>query len=108
MDDLAAAELGEQRLGGEEAFEDLPAGAVLEHALLPLRPLFAPVQRGIGNYELARHATRLREEPHALLVLEVSVEVAREGALEGAALEGKVERVSANEGCARAALARYA
>src|ERR671932_1239006 len=62
VDDAAPAELPRQPLRAEVALVDLPARAVLEHALLHLdRLVFRPNLR-VDHHELPGHPPRLFEE----------------------------------------------
>src|SRR5581483_1591909 len=92
--DLAAAELAEQPIAGEEPLVDLPARSVLQHSLLPLEARLAAVQRGVEDDELGRDPPRLGEEASPVVLLEVTVEVAREHAVERAVLERQREGVA--------------
>src|SRR6266566_3650868 len=93
----AAAELVGQRVGLEEAFVDLPARTVVEDSFLALDRLDLVVERGVDDDQLARDATRLAEKGLAVVFLEMSVEEARQHALERVVRERKRERVSLEE-----------
>src|SRR5262249_18322129 len=91
--DATVAELGAQLGCVEAALEDLPAGAVPEHPLLPASLRVAGPGPAPEDEQPRCHAPRLREEADPFRLLEVAVEVAREDAVEGAVREGERERV---------------
>ena len=101
MEDAPGPELLGESLGREVALEDIPARAVIQHALLPLLGFHVVAERGIDDDELACDPARLGEEPQAVLVLEMAVEMARENPTEVAVVERQVERVADDEGRVR-------
>ncbi|HSD01334.1 MAG TPA: sigma factor [Gaiellales bacterium] len=82
MQHAAAAQLGGQRLAAEVALVHAVAGAVVQHALLPLLRVDPIVERRVDHDQLARHPPRLLHEPLALARAQVPVEVAGEDAVE--------------------------
>ena len=75
-------ELSRQLVRDEDALEDFPPRAVLEHALVPARGLLALAQDRPDDDELERDATGLVQETLPLGLLEVALELAREQAVE--------------------------
>ncbi len=87
------AEFGGEPLRGQVALEDPVPRAVVEHPLLPALGGHAGAQGGVDDDELRRDPPSLGQEVVALAVGEVTVEVAREDAVERAGGEGQCERV---------------
>src|SRR5215204_2708235 len=76
-ENLAFAELLGELRGDEVPLVDVPARAVVQHALLPLLRFDPVVQRGIDYDELPRDSARLAEEARSLGLFEMTVEVTR-------------------------------
>src|SRR5215211_56179 len=105
----SAVELGAEGLGREVALVDLPARAVVEHALLDALRLDVVAQDRVDDDELRRHPPRLGEEPCALLWPQVAVEMRGEDAVEGAVRKRKrLERVRRDRGRRRQATFEFA
>src|SRR5512132_2472099 len=93
---VAAAELGGEGLRLEVALENLPAGAVIQGALLPLLAGDVRLDGRVDDHELPGHAPGLAAKRLPVGRLEMPVEVCGEDALERAVLERELERVAAN------------
>src|SRR2546426_3323938 len=105
-EDVAAAQLGGELVAGEVALEDLPPRPVPEHALLHADGGRIGSHRGIDDHELAGDAACFVEETQAVRLFEVSVEMAREQAVEFAVLERERERLTRHERACRNPLLR--
>ena len=84
-----AADLLGELIAGQEAFEDLVAGPVFEHSLLPLLGLDARTQGRVHHQEFGRHPSGGREERGALGGRQMPVEVAGEHAVERPSAKGR-------------------
>ena len=100
-EDLAVAELGRELFRTEEALVDLPARAVVQHPLLPLDGLDVLAEGGVDDDELGSDAAGLGEKRDPLVLLEMTVEVAREDAAERTVRKGKRKRVALDEAGSR-------
>src|SRR5919201_2029481 len=81
----------------DDRLVDLPARAVVEDALLPALLRVSLARAASDDDERRRDAPRLGEEPRALRLFEVAVEVAREDAIEARVRERQRERVADDE-----------
>src|SRR3954468_5987720 len=79
---LAAAQLVCELVRVEETLVNGPPRAVVEHALLHLVRNRAVAARGVDDDELVGHSTRFGEETHAVVLVEVPVEVSGDDAVE--------------------------
>ena len=102
---LAAAQLGHKLLGREETLVDLPDRAVFEDSFLQLLGTSVGAAGRVADHQLGRHARRLGQELHPLVLVEVAVEVRREDALERPVSERQREGVAGDEGRLGTALA---
>src|SRR4029453_12935575 len=88
---------GGEPLGPEVPLVNRPPRAVVEDALLDLLGVAVGPRDRVDDDELRCDVARFSEEPSAVVLFEVPVEVAGEDALEGVVVEGEIERVAADE-----------
>jgi len=100
VDDIAAELVGEV-IARLLLLIQRPPRAVLEPAFLPALGAVAGAEDGCNDDEFVRDAPRLSEEAQSLRFLEVTVEVAREDALEHAVFERQLERIALHEASGR-------
>jgi len=108
VEDIASSELLDELASREVALVDGPDGTVLEDALLAANRFDSVASHRRDDNELGGDAPRLGEETRPLLLLEMTVEVAREDAVERAGFERESERISLHEPDVRRLRPRHA
>src|SRR4051812_600623 len=96
-EDLAVAELSREDVRPEVALVDAPARAIVEDSLLVLVVDVRALARSFDDHELARDTAAFGDESRTVGAFEMSVEEAREEAVEACVGKRQVERVSLRE-----------